>query len=764
MTTIRSARFALAGLCLFVLAAQTSIARDLARAVPADTLIFVHRAGSDVIQESLDATAFGRMLTEPEVQEFVGQAFALAETLVRPTLTGEKAPRIYDEARNLLAHLARRPVAVALVDITRKGDDIRPHVALVVDGGEAAREFKSAFESFLRACGAPRSKKAKGMPKSVRFVMNTPAGALYYATYKEYCVAAIGKGALTKVLACLKDDSGSLGRAPGLTGPRKIIGGSDGTRAWTVYVQFEKAFAAARRLSKGGSAEDADETARLLTVAQSVVLGNAATMTWERHYRDGGCWSTTYYAPREGQRVTSLFRGGESVSEEDLALIPRSPTWAFVTKVELASAWKAMRQALKDVDEKADASLAEALGAAAETIGYDIESDLLPLIGRTLIAYETPSTGAVSMLDVIYLIESPDPAALSDRIAGAVEALSGRFGGQRLRISEKTGKDGPIRSLSLTGMPMPVPVAPTWGVADRWLVIGLSPTSVQPLVTSIAEGKMRGDDSLAANTDFKRLRGKIGDLGWRFSYSNVKAEMHGLYPMAHMGLQFAAAYMKGMPVPGLPSLPTLTKHLFDEVATVRAEGDGEISISYGPLPISTSLFSSTGIAAVSMGTAIMLPALSRARELSKRTVCAANLRGIGQGMYIHAQDADGAFPDSFAKLVSEGHVPEKNFTCPSSTCEVGDLTCCYEYIPGQKDSDDPLNVLVYDKEGVHGPESGGNVLFLDGHVNFIKPYEKVEELVEETRKRLAEKDNAKPDRKKPGRKKSGGKIRPPAGS
>ena len=50
------------------------------------------------------------------------------------------------------------------------------------------------------------------------------------------------------------------------------------------------------------------------------------------------------------------------------------------------------------------------------------------------------------------------------------------------------------------------------------------------------------------------------------------------------------------------------------------------------------------IAIIALLISILLPSLSRARELSKRTVCAANLRGIGQAMYIYAQDAPGTFP------------------------------------------------------------------------------------------------------------------------
>jgi prepilin-type N-terminal cleavage/methylation domain-containing protein/prepilin-type processing-associated H-X9-DG protein len=49
------------------------------------------------------------------------------------------------------------------------------------------------------------------------------------------------------------------------------------------------------------------------------------------------------------------------------------------------------------------------------------------------------------------------------------------------------------------------------------------------------------------------------------------------------------------------------------------------------------------VAIIALLISILLPSLSRARELSKRTVCLANIRGIGQGMHIYAQDGD-TFP------------------------------------------------------------------------------------------------------------------------
>src|SRR5262249_40056751 len=44
---------------------------------------------------------------------------------------------------------------------------------------------------------------------------------------------------------------------------------------------------------------------------------------------------------------------------------------------------------------------------------------------------------------------------------------------------------------------------------------------------------------------------------------------------------------------------------------------------------------------------ILLPSLSRSRELAKRAVCAANERGLGQGMHIYSNDNTEWFPHHY---------------------------------------------------------------------------------------------------------------------
>jgi len=113
---------------------------------------------------------------------------------------------------------------------------------------------------------------------------------------------------------------------------------------------------------------------------------------------------------------------------------------------------------------------------------------------------------------------------------------------------------------------------------------------------------------------------------------------------------------------------------------------------------------------------IFLPSLSRARELSKRTVCAANMRGIAQAMYIYAQsEPNFAFPDDINKVVTAGNATPRQFQCPSAPPG----RQCYYYVPGQTTNSAPNGVLLFEDPNNHLGE-GGNVLYQDGHVMFVK--------------------------------------------
>ncbi len=139
---------------------------------------------------------------------------------------------------------------------------------------------------------------------------------------------------------------------------------------------------------------------------------------------------------------------------------------------------------------------------------------------------------------------------------------------------------------------------------------------------------------------------------------------------------------------------------------------------------------------------------SRARIHSDVMPCLANLRGIGQGVYIYAADGDERFPPDFRTLVYTDTCTPSQFLCRSAKNSTGGLDACYVYVSGQTTKSDPRNVLVYEKRGHHGNDVA-NVLFVDGHAEFIKGYANVLKLVRETEARLAPTSGPAPIGEKP---------------
>ncbi len=60
------------------------------------------------------------------------------------------------------------------------------------------------------------------------------------------------------------------------------------------------------------------------------------------------------------------------------------------------------------------------------------------------------------------------------------------------------------------------------------------------------------------------------------------------------------------------------------------------------------------VAIIALLISILLPSLARARELAKRAVCRANLRGIGQACYIYSNDYDEYFPIAYHRTSGSG--------------------------------------------------------------------------------------------------------------
>lgn len=100
--------------------------------------------------------------------------------------------------------------------------------------------------------------------------------------------------------------------------------------------------------------------------------------------------------------------------------------------------------------------------------------------------------------------------------------------------------------------------------------------------------------------------------------------------------------------------------------------------------------------------------------LSRKTVCASNLRNIANGLVIYAYEHEGKYPDTLDLLITEGDFAPKSLRCPCSTMSGPH----YVYIPDADWSSEPPVPVTFDRLANHNGQ-GANVLFTDGHVEFV---------------------------------------------
>ena len=107
------------------------------------------------------------------------------------------------------------------------------------------------------------------------------------------------------------------------------------------------------------------------------------------------------------------------------------------------------------------------------------------------------------------------------------------------------------------------------------------------------------------------------------------------------------------------------------------------------------------------------------------------LSGIGKALLIYANDYDDKFPPNLQELVEKDYIAPKNLESPRKPRGFDGPS--YIYIAGQSTSSEPGNILVYENPAFCTDKI--NVLFMDSHVEVMKP-DKFLRKLEETYKRL----------------------------
>ncbi len=456
---------------------------------------------------------------------------------------------------------------------------------------------------------------------------------------------------------------------------------------------------------------------------------------------DGKDWSTQFFleapAPRHGL-IAGLLEA-KPLAAPLLAAIPQSATVAAAGNFDLARLYDEIRTSVGDIDADALGQLDSIIAEINRSLGFDLRADLFASLGSQWAVYSAPEIGGSGGLGTALLNHLAD-APKADKTLLKVEDLANRAMLENMKNSDArlSVRDTTVGDLTIHYFGSPI-VSPAWSIQNGNLYAGLYPQVVEAAADHVtAKGK-----SILDNAAYLAMVKKLGAPSvTSVTFLDLPKTAAESYPMlllvSRASLGFADLMGGQSPPLVIPPLRKILPHLTQAGSVAWLDDAGWHLRSTEPFPGSQmfggQLNALVGAPAAigAVGAAVMLPALNRVRTQTMKLKSANNLRQIGNVAFLYANEHKGALPDNLGQLIAydlppeifvspiTGHTPPPDLAAAEKDEQAKWVTANADYIykgAGKKieAADAATTVLAHEKAG--SPE-GGNILFLDGHVEW----------------------------------------------
>jgi hypothetical protein len=461
-------------------------------------------------------------------------------------------------------------------------------------------------------------------------------------------------------------------------------------------------------------------------------LGVAQIEAMYLHYEQPD--ESTFFQRAMGQRaITRLFiktTGDEKkgllklwdhapLKDDDLALIPQDAYYGIAWNLDWAMLYGETERILTELSPEALGAMTAGMAMVEQFTNVSIPRDLLPALGDTWVFFDAPDHGGFLFTGMVAVVDVRDTKKLGQIFDRYIEVGSPFAQQVKVTLSPMKTRVGKHTIHYLVAAGVPFPFAPAAAFVGDRVVVGLSPQAVKVALEQV--DPQQRESSVLDHPDYAKAKPYLAENMQSFAYADTTYGARGLYPLMLL-VQTAAASITPDTELNPATIPTLPENLtsmIDGFGGWSTDNDGILLSMYGDtsVPASTPAFT---VAWAATSTGVMLPSLFRARELAKRAVSRANLRGIGQACYIYANDHNEQFPESLDALLEAGIlIGEKSLLSPRHDGRA------YVYIAGQSPNDDIRNVLAYER---FVGDEGTAVLYLDGHVEWLSEWEARDEI------------------------------------
>jgi hypothetical protein len=713
--------------------AAGSPVEELAKRMPDNTIGFVATSGGDSLKADFEKSILGRLWNDPNLQAFATPLWTQLRTAMFREVPDPNAPKQLDMALGYAALVASRPIIIGAAQVqarVKKGPPVCGFA--IVDAGDRKQALTDALARLEAQAEKGDIVEVERDSFKLHSVKDENDVPLYWGWVGSYFVVAANDAEN----AVLKYVSKPRADVPDYFG--KVTGTDD---AVMVHCDFSKMGQVVKPLIEEETDEpDFNDIVKVLT---QLGLDKVSRLTARAGFSGPDLVSDEFIAVPEPR--TGLLGAFKSVDLALFGLVDPNAVEAGAVNCDISAIYDVVMGAIKTIAPEEDyAEIQEALADAESEVKVAIRKDLLGSLAGPVVFYSLP---AGKMLDAptggsVAVVKLKDPAAFEKTMVSLGRYISEKSGGS-FQVSDMNDSGQTKHIWSIPALAL-LQLQPTWSIVGDNFVIGSSSALHQMELKYLATGGKR-PASLLDNEGYKKIASRLPRNLMAFTYVDSQAQfsqmMIGIQQLWPFAVMMATQAKIALPVM-LPNLDRVIKQMQPGCRYGYFDTDG-LHFRYQGTGVEASL---GAVAGGSMAVGIMLPAVARVRQLSQRREAGTNLAAIGKACLVYTNDHNDTFPMDLETLVKDGKLSANALESKRKPKGFGGPS--YVYIAGQTVAMNPGNILAYEN-----PEfclDGTNVLFLDMHVEFVKPDQFREELAA-TYKRLGRemppihfKDEAKP--------------------
>jgi hypothetical protein len=608
----------------------------LERAAPDSCLFYFSSAGlAKPDAESKNLTE--QMLANQEVSEFLSQVIVPLTRLAQQP--GMAPPETTEAIMALIEVALTRPLAVSVDEFALASLDAPPEVqaSLVVRAGDRNDAIETAI-ALLTAQALADIEAAEGVKIDGGTLQQipTPFGPLSWGTVtprgdEATYVATIGDRAIESLMKRLADTE-----RPKPEWKTRLEKQMPVDRRST-FVTFHAA--EAMRILRNVPAPDKD---RFLAFLDASGIADLESVSATTGMSDEGVSSQLWLGFKDTPR--GLFAApAKAITSKHLARIPGNAVMAQSWSLDLSKFLESILQIVETVEPENAEDMRKGLATFRAAAGFDIDTHLLKTLGPdwTILSVPTPGGLMPGVAVIAGIRDRPTFATIHKVLVNMLQAATANAEVQ-VSVRQIPYRDHTLFCLEATGDKFAMPVTPTWCLTDDSLMVTISPQFMKTLLS-------RGPSDPGIGglpTVTKAVGGSAPVLVGVTEPTWIVGSLCGLYELA-TPVARALLREKGIEfdLPQLPAASAIMPFVRPSVTVIRHEPGGIMVESTGTMPFGpfTAGGGMIGLSPASTPVlvAILLPAISAARDAANRSGTMNNVKQITIAMVMAAQEDDG---------------------------------------------------------------------------------------------------------------------------